>query len=468
MDRNQLIELITSEVMSVVREEGLDTSGQTSATGEYGTMSTSYSRPLMLVCGNPLNKDWAIDFFQKFRTQSSGSKVVLSNGAKYVFKSAKRPFAGFALREDDGDFDEQVDTFESLVVVNTSVNTVSKLANLIADTVATIVVFKFLAAGKPVTLLIDGLEKWYFNSAVRQKVQADLTTLRDYGICVCQASDSTLVNSQGTAGPIPELCSAYAGDCVACGHCAVRTPERVLSIISAGATRVSQAPGVRRVGGDIGRLIDHTLLKPDATDEQVRELCGEAREYTFASVCVNPSKVKLAAELLRGSPVMVCTVVGFPLGATTAAVKAAETRDSIANGADEIDMVINVGALKAKDYRTVKKDIEAVVQAAQGHTTKVILETSLLTDEEKKQACRLSKEAGADFVKTSTGFGSGGATVHDIALMRKVVGPTMGVKASGGVRDLETARKMIEAGATRIGASASVAIVTGKKGTSAY
>jgi len=486
MDRNQLIELITAEVLNVVREEGLTAPAATAAPPTGGSLASTVAamvgavaqsrpapargqRPLLLVCGNPMNTDWAVRYFQQFREACPSARVVLSNGAKYVFRSAKRPFAGFALREEDGDFDQQVDTYDSLLVVNTTVNTVSKLAALIADTMATIVVFRFLAAGKPVTLLVDGLETWYFTPAVRQKIQADLAHLRDYGITVCSSAD-TGVTGGGAGRPAGlEACLACtAASCESCGLCTVRTPDRVNSIIDAGAARVSQAPGARLVGGDIARLIDHTLLKPEATDDQVRELCAEARTYTFASVCVNPSKVKLAAELLRGSPVLVCTVVGFPLGATTAAVKASETRDAIANGADEIDMVINVGALKAKDYRTVKQDIEAVVQAAQGHTTKVILETSLLTDDEKKQACRLSKEAGADFVKTSTGFGSGGATVHDIALMRQAVGPVMGVKASGGVRDLETARKMVEAGATRIGASASVEIVTGTKGKSAY
>ncbi|MFH1453797.1 MAG: deoxyribose-phosphate aldolase [Armatimonadota bacterium] len=210
-------------------------------------------------------------------------------------------------------------------------------------------------------------------------------------------------------------------------------------------------------------MIDHTLLKPDATREEVIKLCEEAKKYTFASVCINPSYVKLAADMLRGTPVKVCTVVGFPLGATTTMTKVNETRDAVANGATEIDMVINVGALKARQYDIVKEDITGVVEAAGGYIVKVILETALLTDEEKVKACGIAKEAGADFVKTSTGFGPGGATAEDIALMRKTVGKYMGVKASGGIRDFETAQKMIKAGATRIGASASVAIVKGDK-----
>jgi len=210
----------------------------------------------------------------------------------------------------------------------------------------------------------------------------------------------------------------------------------------------------------ISDLIDHTLLKPDATSEQIINLCEEAKEYSFASVCVNPVNVRLASELLRGVLVKVCTVIGFPLGAATSIVKAIETRDAIANGASEVDMVINVGALKSGDYDLVRRDIEAVVDAARGNAlVKVILETALLTDEEKVKGCLLAKLAGADFVKTSTGFGPGGATVEDIRLMRKVVGSDMGVKASGGIRDYEAARRMVEAGASRIGASASVKIM---------
>jgi deoxyribose-phosphate aldolase len=238
-------------------------------------------------------------------------------------------------------------------------------------------------------------------------------------------------------------------------------------ILEQGADRISAAPGSGPLGGHVARYIDHTLLKPDATREQVLELCGEAREHGFASVCINPAFVHLAADALRGSEVKVCTVIGFPLGANTTVTKALETRDAVANGADEIDMVINVGALKARNDDLVRRDIEAVVAAADGRIVKVILETALLNDEEKVRACHLSREAGADFVKTSTGFGPGGATAHDIALMRQTVGRYMGVKASGGIRDLAGAQEMLAAGATRIGASASVKIVHGEAPTPA-
>ena len=209
----------------------------------------------------------------------------------------------------------------------------------------------------------------------------------------------------------------------------------------------------------IAAMIDHTLLKPEATPAQIEKLCAEAAEYHFASVCVNPVYIPLAARLLKGTGVKVCCVVGFPLGAIAPEQKAAEAASCAAMGAEELDMVIHVGAAKAGDWALVQRDIEGVVKAAAGHTVKVTIETCLLTDEEKVKACEAAKAAGAHFVKTSTGFSTGGATTHDIALIRKTVGPEMGVKASGGIRDYATAMAMIEAGANRIGASAGIAIV---------
>lgn len=211
---------------------------------------------------------------------------------------------------------------------------------------------------------------------------------------------------------------------------------------------------------DLARYIDHTILKPDAKESDIIKLCREALEYKFASVCVNASNVKLADSFLHGTDVKVCTVVGFPLGATTKETKAFEAAQAIENGASEVDMVINIGALKSGKLDVVEEDIKAVADVCKGKALlKVIIETCLLTDEEKTTACELSKKSGANFVKTSTGFSTGGATAEDITLMRRIVGPEMGVKASGGIRNLETALKMIESGATRIGASASISIV---------
>ena len=242
-------------------------------------------------------------------------------------------------------------------------------------------------------------------------------------------------------------------------------PDRLRGVLDAGATRV----GLHATGGapaGVASMIDHTLLKPDATRQNIEELCREAAQFKFATVCVNPTWVAASARLLAGSGVGVCSVVGFPLGATTPDVKGYETRRAIFDGAREIDMVINVGALKSGDLRVVERDIEAVTTPCRdgGALSKVIIEAAFLTDDEKITACTLAKAAGADFVKTSTGFGPGGATAADVALMRRVVGTEMGVKAAGGVRDFEGVKAMIAAGATRVGASAGVKILQQARG----
>jgi deoxyribose-phosphate aldolase len=244
-------------------------------------------------------------------------------------------------------------------------------------------------------------------------------------------------------------------------RCAQTCARNTREIIAAGADRVSASEKLTKIDPSIAALIDHTILKPDATRADVVKVCREARQYHFASVCVNPYWVPLVRAELLGSPVKVCTVVGFPLGATSTEAKVAETVAALRSGAQEIDMVMNVGALRSGDHEAVKTDIQQVVKVAHEARAivKVILETALLNDNEKAVACTLCKLAGADFVKTSTGFSTGGATAHDVALMRSVVGPEMGVKASGGIRTLQDLQNMAAAGASRIGASASVKIV---------
>jgi deoxyribose-phosphate aldolase len=251
-------------------------------------------------------------------------------------------------------------------------------------------------------------------------------------------------------------CHAVLTDCC---------PDRLRGVLDAGATRVGLYAGGGAPAG-VASMIDHTLLKPDATRANIEELCREAAQFKFATVCVNPTWVALAAKLLAGTGVGVCSVVGFPLGATTPDVKGYETRRAIFDGAREIDMVINIGALKSGNLRVVECDIEAVTMPCRdaGALSKVIIEAALLTDDEKITACTLAKAAGADYVKTSTGFASGGATAADVALMRRVVGSEMGVKAAGGVRDLEGMKAMIAAGASRVGASAGVKIVQQARG----
>lgn len=268
-----------------------------------------------------------------------------------------------------------------------------------------------------------------------------------------------IVQEMAAAGARPKgicRCHSVVDDCC---------PDRLRGVLDAGATRV----GLHATGGvppPVASMIDHTLLKPDASRRDIEELCREAAQFKFATVCVNPTWVSTCARLLAGSGVRVCSVVGFPLGATTADVKGYETRRAIFDGALEIDMVINVGALKSGDLHTVERDIEAVVAPCRdcGATSKVIIEAALLTDDEKVTACTLAKAAGADYVKTSTGFGPGGATAADVALMRRVVGAEMGVKAAGGIRDLEGLKAMVAAGATRVGASAGVKILQQARG----
>ena len=261
------------------------------------------------------------------------------------------------------------------------------------------------------------------------------------------------------AGPGADLCTQECGS----GYCVRHCGDRVDLIVQSGADRVAAGLGVTPARASLAGMIDHTLLKPDATADQIAQLCYEARKYGFAAVCINPTHVELAAQLLRGSSVAVCTVVGFPLGATPPEVKAYEAQVAIENGATEIDMVINIGALKARDYEMVARDIRAVVRVCKSHQppalVKVIIEAALLNDEEKIAASLLAKESGADYVKTSTGFAAGGATVADVQLMRRTVGPRMGVKAAGGVRTRDEADAMVQAGATRIGASAGVKII---------
>jgi deoxyribose-phosphate aldolase len=278
-------------------------------------------------------------------------------------------------------------------------------------------------------------------------------------------TDNALVEAVVRA-VLAQLPTTEAPPCACHGATGGCCPDRFGRLVGAGAERFGLQAGTSLYPRDIARRIDHTLLRPDATRSQIETLCREAREHGFATVCVNPTWVRLCSELLRGCETRVCTVAGFPLGATPPEVKAFEATRAIADGASEVDMVMNVGALKSGDYRLVERDVAGVAQAcrAGGAISKVIIETALLTDDEKVKACVIAKAACADFVKTSTGFASGGATADDVALMRRVVGPEMGVKAAGGVRDLKSAQAMIEAGADRIGASVGVKIVQESRG----
>ena len=288
------------------------------------------------------------------------------------------------------------------------------------------------------------------------------TTNGNFDLLVEQITDAIVARLNGEA----EEQAAYCGCTSECFH---RCPERMSRIVDAGAARIGATLGEAATARDWAGFVDHTLLKPEASETDIRRLCDEARQYGFASVCVNPAWVRAAACNLRGSNVLTCTVIGFPLGANLADVKAYEARRAIMDGAQEVDMVINIGALKSGDDCAVENDIRAVAEAAHEYDVllKVIIETALLTDDEKVRACLAAKRAGADFVKTSTGFAKGGATVADVALMRQTVGAALGVKASGGVKGLSDARAMLEAGATRIGASVGVKIAQEASGVKA-
>lgn len=288
---------------------------------------------------------------------------------------------------------------------------------------------------------------------------------------VDEVTRRVLAQLDGQSAPMVaplSVCSGVDGDCTACGKCAEIRPEETIALQTAGASRLSSKVGIGEVREDIASMIDHTLLKPEATREQLRKLCEEAVQYGFYTVCVNSANIRYCANLLRDTAVKPIAVVGFPLGAMSAQSKAYEARQAIRDGAREIDMVINIGKLKAGEYACVLEDIIAVVEASRPYPLKVIIETSALTDEEKVAASALCSAGGARFVKTSTGFGKGGATVSDIELIRRVVGDRLEIKASGGVGSADDAEAFIAAGATRLGASASVAVVTGKKSTSSY
>ena len=346
-------------------------------------------------------------------------------------------------------------SFDEILVFSPTDGFLSKLTRMTGDTLPVYMVLQSIALHKKVSFI----EEYIKDSSLvkfKNKIKGlgiEITSIKDmaHGSNELRLSQSTI--------PLMECSAGSASDCTGCLLCAVKRTPVVQNFINAGASRIGAGLGITNVPPDIASYIDHTLLKPEGTEKDIAKLCEEARQYNFAAVCINPSNVSLCAKLLAGTNVKVCTVVGFPLGATTTETKAYETRSAVANGANEIDMVINVGALKSGNYEKVEKDIRGVVESCQGRLCKVIIETALLNDEEKVIACKLSKAAGADFVKTSTGFGPGGATDTDVALMRRVVGTEMGVKASGGVKNYETAAKMIRAGATRIGASASVAII---------
>ncbi len=481
---DKLIQEITREVVKRLGSAGAAKGAKAPAVSARGVVAAVFT-------GGDQNLDAAFAQVRALKDGGADIVLVLSPAADKIIGADRIRRETGASRvisswRELGDMRAFIGGLSGIVAPVLTLNTLSKIVSLQGDNLVANVIIQALFRNKPVVMATDSVVCCEATSppagikAVLDRLYARAAALGILAVPAAQLAAAYAGGGRpavtGTASTVPppacnavnvggttlSVCSGDAASCTACGLCVVNLPQRVDSAISAGADRISAASGVGAMPATMAKFIDHTLLKAQATEAEVRKLCAEAKEHLFASVCVNTYWVKLCAELLRGTGVKVCTVVGFPLGAMAVAAKAAETLAAVQDGAEEIDMVINVGALKSGDLDTVLKDIAGVVQAAQGRIVKVILETSLLTDKEKVTACELSKQAGAHFVKTSTGFSTGGATIADIALMRRVVGPGMGVKASGGVRDREGAEDMIRAGANRIGASASISIVQGK------
>ena len=469
--------MITREVLSTIKTSTGNASGSPAQSFKPSTETAPSGKALVVFTGVPNMRE---DFYREIeRVAGLKYDILLSDGAKSVFDAgeirsrlkAGEVYTSFSYAERTSFLQK----YQAVIVPFLSLSALTHISSLNTDSMVCNYLIWHVINKKTLIVSAEPLlsQLGNANPVIMREINQKIAKLSEMGVTVvpmsgicrglekaCERSFSYSPSNSGSASNCGD-----GSNCSQCGHCFVKRETAVNNLKNAGAARISATPGVGAVSGAfdsaLASMIDHTLLKPDAKQSEFEKLCEEAGKFKFASVCVNPGWVKFCKDRLKNSGVMVCTVVGFPLGATSSSAKACETVQAIADGADEIDMVINIGALKSGNIRLVEDDIRDVVRAAGGHTVKVILETSLLTDEEKVTACRLSKNAGAHFVKTSTGFSGGGATAADIAMMRKTVGPDMGVKASGGVRDLETAKTMIAAGATRIGASASVSIVSG-------
>jgi deoxyribose-phosphate aldolase len=463
MDQNEVIDRITREVLARIRDPD--------ERKETGKIPRSFhgNNALVVILSGKLDADSLSREIESIAGNAKLTTIILS---RWASKGISRNRLSHLLKtevKDEVDLGgargiiSLIQGIDTIYIPDLDIASGSRIANFAPITPAEHLVSEAIIAGKRVisTCPLFSSQTSEDTPVCVRGIISDLEKrLASVGIGMTD-SEKHIEKTPG-AVELTEKCPQGHDECMGCGLCVNRNSQGVKNIINAGADRIGASLGVNVADPKIARLIDHTILKPDATGEEVGKLCLEAREYQFASVCVNPSYVHQAASILAGSPVRITTVIGFPLGATTPTAKVIETRDAIANGADEIDMVINIGALKSGNDELVRRDIQGVVDASKGKAiVKVILETALLTKEEKIRGCIISKMAGADFVKTSTGFGPGGATVEDIALMRSTVGPEMGIKASGGIRDFKTAKAMVDAGATRIGASASVAIVKG-------
>lgn len=406
-------------------------------------------KAIMLLCGNPDLHQESLQHFRSLKARYRKIQVLFSANAQEVYSEAKgRPYFG---HEYPIDSMKDLQNWDHFYLINPSLNTLSKIAVMQADNRVALAARKALLWGKPVVIMLDQFPLLPAGMQIEFNRILDKLTEYGYQLQLPQNRSPLPVVTAGSQETLTRSSTTVSTQLIQHPNSSTKT-GRIDNLLAPTITSNAQ----------LAQYIDHTLLKPEATKADIEKHCAEARQYEFFSVCVNPAYVPLSAQLLQGSNVKVCTVIGFPLGANTAHLKAEETREIISLGADEVDMVLNIGALKSGDHSLVQRDIEAVVKAAGSTLSKVILETALLTREEILIACRLCMQAGATYVKTSTGFSKGGATAEHIQLMRNAVGNRLGVKASGGIRDTKTAIEMLHAGASRIGASASIAIVEGK------
>jgi deoxyribose-phosphate aldolase len=471
---NEMIQKITEEVMKNLNQNQRISQTQKSINppslmkNSNSSLSLK-STALILLCGGNREIPEVLRQIEMISKSHSNIFIVMTHAATKVIgipEIRQASEGGTIITEYSAEyFDDILSNCDVIYVPILSLNTAAKVAALNADTLGTITMVFGLMYGKPVIAARDSIYCCQITpenipSVMKNRINDIIGQLNGMGIKMVDIFH--LTDHQSFPSSLPQGSTFTIGS--AGKNITIHGKSQVVvkALVNGGASRITSESGIDGYDMEIASSIDHTNLHADATEEEIIKLCEEADMYKFASVCVNPTNVSLAAKYLKNSSVKVCTVIGFPLGATTPTVKAIETRDAIANGAEEVDMVINVGALKSGNDKLVREDIEAVVSAAAGRAiVKVILETALLTKEQIVKGSLLTKLGGADFVKTSTGFSTAGALVEDIALMRKTVGPEMGVKAAGGIRTHEVAEEMIKAGATRIGASASIAIVKG-------
>lgn len=463
-----LVQRISEQVLSKLSQEITVQKDPVPIRGQESKKKVNTNNSvIILLCGGDMELEEVYRQVTIIASRYSNVNVVMTKSATTIIgipKIRSISEGGSIITEYTQEFHEKVLPYaDALFVPVLSLNTAAKVAALNADSLGTITMVFALMNGVPViaaknSIFCCQIAPDNISQPVLQRINQIINQLREIGVKVVDIRElSKDVSLPDVRTPVIPYTVSSAGKEANNEYTAA-----FQILVNGGASRIGAELGRTNFDQALARYIDHTVLKADATEEEIQKLCEEAKSYEFASVCVNPTNVKQAKTFLQDSPVKVCTVIGFPLGATTPTVKAIETRDAIANGAEEVDMVINVGALKSGNDDLVKRDIKAVVQAAEGKAlVKVILETALLTKEEIIKGSLLAKLGGADFVKTSTGFSTAGALVEDVALMRETVGSEMGIKAAGGIRTHKIAEEMIKAGATRIGASASVSIVKG-------